>query len=100
MYRSDTGNWVKIEELEEADEMPFPSEFDDYFTMMLAVRLNPRYGQTLSPDGAAMLRRWKNALRNRYRRKELNMKTDPGLLGPDESFYYDDNFALGRYSPW
>jgi hypothetical protein len=99
MYRSDTGNWVKIEELEDTDEMPFPVEFDDYFTQMLAVRLNSRYGQAMSADGAMMLRRWRSAIRSRYRRRDLRMMTDPGLVRRDE-YGYDDNFSIGRYSPW
>lgn len=100
MYRGDTGNWVKIEELEDTDALPFPVEFDDYFTQMLAIRLNPRYGQQLTPDGSMMLRRWRTALRSRYARKELNMRTDPGLLGPSDWQGTDDNFSIGRLSPW
>ena len=97
MYRGDTGNWVKIEELEAADTMPFPTEFDDYFSQMLAIRLNPRYGQTMTADMATNIRRWRGALRSRYRRKELNMQTDPGLVNFDDYAYgYNDNFSIGR----
>jgi len=99
MYRGDTGNWVKIEELAVDDDMPFPSEFDDYFTQMVALRLNPRYGQQMTADMAANLRRWRGALRSRYRRKELNMNTDPGLVSYDDR-YGNDNFSVGRRSPW
>jgi hypothetical protein len=100
MYRADTGNWVKIEELEDTDEMPFPVEFDDYFTQMLAVRLNSRYGQAMSADGAMMLRRWRSAIRSRYRRRDLHMRTDPGLVNRKDYYGTDDNFTIGRYSPW
>ncbi len=101
LYRADTANWVKIEELEEADTMPFPSEFNDYFVIMLALRINPRYGQALSQESLEMLKKSRVQLRSRYRRKGLNSQTDPGLLGPrDYNFYSDTAFNRGRGWPY
>jgi hypothetical protein len=65
-YRADLGNWVKLTDLVETDEMPFPIQFDDYFTIMLAARLNPRYGKTLPADTKAMLKRAQQDFSNTY----------------------------------
>jgi hypothetical protein len=99
MYRADTGNWVKIETLETTDEMPFPSEFDEYFSTMLAMRLVPSYGQTLSTESREMLKRYRGLLQSRYTRRDLNMRTDPGLVPYDDAYGHND-FERGRYSPW
>lgn len=66
-YRGDTGNWVKVTDFIDGDSSPFPSEFDDFLTMMLAVRLNPRHGATTSTEMVEALKRSRKAFRNRYR---------------------------------
>lgn len=53
-YRADLGDWVRLTSKVEADEMPFPSDFDNFFITLLAIRLNPRYGRTLD-DQSAMI---------------------------------------------
>lgn len=101
MYRADTGNWVKISPLTLEDDMPFPQDFDDYFVVALALRLSPRYGQTLPPESLEILKRSRNQLRARYRNRHYLPQPDPGLLRPDEQYYFlgDDFFTLGRW-PW
>jgi hypothetical protein len=99
MYRADTGNWVKIETLEDTDEMPFPSEFDDYFVLMLAMRLNPRYGQNMAAESVERLRSMRVRLRARYRRKTFDILTDPGLVRRD-CYGFDASFETGRHWPW
>lgn len=69
MYRADTGNWVRMEALETSDEMPFPIDFDDYFVIALALRLNPRYGQTITSESMEILKRQRTQIRARYRRR-------------------------------
>lgn len=69
-YRADKGDWVQVTEKVEADEMPFPREFDDMFTILLALRLNPRYGRELSAESADALKRGKQAFVNRYLQSE------------------------------
>lgn len=82
LYRGDTANWVKITALAAGDSMPFPQEFDSFFTTRLAMRINPRYGQGLAKETVAELTRIEGKLRARYRkprpRQELG---SPGLLG-------------------
>jgi hypothetical protein len=60
-YRADLGTWVKVTDLATTDAMPFPSMFDDFFTIYLAMRLSPRYGRDLNEATAMVL---KNSRRN------------------------------------
>lgn len=106
LYRADTGNWVKIEELEAADTMPFPVEFDPYFVLMLAVQLNPMYGQTLSPHDTDMLRRMRSQLRARYANRNDYSLPDFGVTNPKDLYnygynsnYFNQGYFWPRYRP-
>jgi hypothetical protein len=46
-YRADTGSWHRLTGLALDDAMPFPEEFDDYFAILLSMRLNPRHGRQI-----------------------------------------------------
>ncbi len=48
-YRADLGDWVTLTSKAETDEMPFPTDFDNFWMIMLAMRINPRYGRQLDP---------------------------------------------------
>jgi hypothetical protein len=67
-YRSDLGDWVVLSELTAAvdEQFPFPADFDDYFIVSLAARMNPRYGRAMSEQSAAALVRSLEKLRARY----------------------------------
>lgn len=54
-YRADLADWKLISALALTDEFVFPSEFDDYFVITLASRINPRYGRELPAPTAARL---------------------------------------------
>lgn len=101
MYRSDTGNWVKIEALDSSDEMPFPAELDDYFIISLAVRLNPRHGLVIPAESLEALKRYKSVLRSRYRNRKMFTPTDPGLVKPENDYFGSSTnaFFKGRYWP-
>lgn len=98
LYRGDIGDWKKITSLISSDEMPFPTEFDDYFVLMLAMRLNPRQGQAIARESAATLDRWSTALQARYRRpRPMQDMGSLGLLGQEHRAYSDTiAFNLGR----
>lgn len=66
MYRADLGQWVVSSILAATDDMPFPIEFDDFFITMLAMRMNPRYGRSISEETAVVLRDMRNKIRSRY----------------------------------
>jgi hypothetical protein len=53
-YRVDLGQWVKLTSLLLTDDNPFPPDFDVFFSIGLAMRLNPRYGREMDPQTAAV----------------------------------------------
>lgn len=69
MYRADLGNWVRLTLLELDDPLPFPLQFDDFFETSLAMRLNPRYGRSITKETAAVLDRAMSQMRSTYRQK-------------------------------
>lgn len=78
-YRADLGDWKVITTLATSDEMPFPEEFDDFFVILLAMRLNPRNSQPMSQESAAMLERAREQFRSRYS-QIINTPADLGVL--------------------
>lgn len=102
MYRADIGDWVKIEALDSADNMPLSEEFDDYFITSLTFRLAPRYGLPVSSETAAALMKGRSRIRARYRcRRELFLP-DRGLVryGDDYYAYYGNEFDRGFMYRW
>lgn len=104
MYRSDLGGWIKITTLLSTDNLPFPSKFDDYFVTMLAMRLNPRYGQSLAPETTEALKRSRSQLRGHYHawrqvRPDLDTRGFFTQHDPETGFNYSD-FGTGRPYPW
>jgi hypothetical protein len=71
IYRADLGNWVVIDPLASNSEMPFPEEFDDYFIIMLACRLNPRFGRPLTEESAARMKQQRDQMVLRYNQSRL-----------------------------
>src|SRR5690606_32387908 len=65
-YRQDLASWVRYSPLTLFDPFPFPEEFDDFFILMLAFRLNPAYERQLDPQSAVVLDRAKKQLKARY----------------------------------
>lgn len=44
-YRDDIGQWITLATLVDGDNLPFPTQYDDYFVNELAIRLCPRHGK-------------------------------------------------------
>ena len=65
-YRADLGQWVRLTTLTETEEMPFPEEFDIFFTILLALRLNPRYGREMDDQSQAMFKQERAGFVARY----------------------------------
>lgn len=104
MYRADLGAWVKVTTLISTDTLPFPPEFDDYFITMLAMRLNPRYGQALAGETVMSLKRSRGQLRARYHawkqiRPDLDTRgyTSNPFASGDTS---NSEFKAGRTFSW
>jgi hypothetical protein len=71
VYRSDQANWIAVEPLSPNDEMPFPPEFDDYFIIMTAMRLNPRMGVSLTEESKLRLSQQRDQLLVRYNQTRM-----------------------------
>jgi len=109
-YRADTGNWVKYTNLVLANEFPFPEEFDDYFVMSLAMRINPGYGKTIDQQSLTFYNRSQRQLRARYN-VTIQMPVERALLRMsrmtgdrtrwrNEYGIYDPNRAFSRGYPY
>ena len=82
-YRDDLGDWLKILPLGLNDDFPYPSDFDDYFIISLAIRLNPRNGAPLDPQSQMAYQRARTGLNSRYQQirvtpSELALLRTPG----------------------
>ncbi len=76
-FRADLGNWTRFTTLIAGDTFPFPTEFEDWFVMMLALRLSPRMGPALPLETKAAMKRANNAFIARYVQSEdLKINTD------------------------
>lgn len=104
MYRGDLGAWVKINTLALTDTLPFPARFDDYFVTTLAMRLNPRYGQSLSPESLEALKRARSQLRAYYHAwEEIRSDLDTrGYLADPRAYWSVEatDFKTGRPFIW
>jgi len=65
-YRADLGDWVRLTGKLEADEMPFPADFDSFFITSLALRINPRYGRQMDDQSASIYKSEKRKFIARY----------------------------------
>lgn len=101
LYRADLGDWKRLTDLVLADSLPFPSEFDQYFAVLLAMRMNPRYGQELQQGSALWLEQMSNQLEARYRKPRPPAELGTaGLLGGSPSFLGTQaDFNAGRVWP-
>lgn len=78
-YRADMAEWVRYSPLTMFDTFPFPEEFDDFFILMLAFRLNPAYERTLDPQSQVMLSRAKSQFQARYT-QEVPVRSELALI--------------------
>lgn len=81
LYRADLADWKVIDPLEADDDMPFPADFDDYFIIMLAMRMNPRYGRTLTEESTFRLTQQRQQFVDRYTQSRLRNNT--GVAAPE-----------------
>jgi len=94
IYDAPNANWFLTDTLALGDEMPFPSDFDDYFIISLAGRLNPRYGRSLNDQSIARLAEMKDQLASTYRQKRA-MPAQQGVLrlsDPNQQYFYAGNW--------
>lgn len=91
MYRRDLAEWRPVGVLEGASQMPYPTEFDDFWIIMLAMRMNPRYGKEISPITLQVF----NDVRSRFMSRYMSHTTpsQPDII------WTADNGNFGNYNP-
>lgn len=109
IYREDLGNWVLLTPIDINGSMPLPPEFDDYFIIMLAVRLNPRYGASMSSASMMTLKNITSQLNARYSQSTTQVGSEIGLVrltnsyryyGRGQDMYFDPNAAFNSGYPF
>lgn len=93
LYREDLGDWVVSVPLNAAGDMPWPSEFDDLFIIMLAMRLNPRYGQIMHPASMQVLKESKSQFTARYSQSTTQAPSEEALLYLPSSYRFYGNYG-------
>ena len=103
-YRADLGEWVRLTNLILTDALPFPEKFDSFFTIMLAVRLNPRYGRMLDPQSMEVLKAGRRDFIARYLQSQP-LEIDDSISWPfmstqsyDQQREFSSNRAFDRGS--
>lgn len=108
-YRADLGEWQLCSPLAITDDFPFPSDFDDFFIISLAMRLNPSYSQEMDPQTQFVFKRSGNQLKARYN-QTIPMASEPGLYRlprtsqdrwawNNEYYFYNPNAMFDRGWP-
>lgn len=92
MYDAQTGIWNVVTPLSPTDPMPFPVEFDDYFVIGLAMRLNPRYTQATQTESVERFKDVSRKLKARYH-QTIEKPSELGLImtpnkRPQWGYYY------------
>jgi hypothetical protein len=78
MFRRDIAQWIVIDPLVGTSNMPFPPEFDDMFSIELAIRINPRYGKEISGVTADIYTDIRSRFVSRYQQE--NSSAAPDIL--------------------
>ncbi len=103
-YRADQGNWARVTNIDSFSEMPFPFEFDDYFIIALAMRLNPTFGRKLDEQSALRFKQQQRQLYARYQQvAPLDILDDiswpfMSVQGYDQQREFSSNQAFNRGS--
>jgi len=109
-YRDDLATWVKYAPLAMFDTFPFPEEFDDFFILTLAFRLNPAYQRQFDEQGMTIWNRSRNQLRARYTRDD-QVRSELALIRPTKTatdrdqwgntyWLYNPNSMFDKGWPW
>ena len=99
-YRADLGSWMLYSPLGIADDFPFPEEFDDFFVILLAVRLNPSYNTSIDAQGKEIFERSSRQFKARYT-QNIQVRSELGLIRMPKTAYDRDvwNDSYWLYNP-
>ena len=92
-YRADTNTWMNTHNLGLVDPFPFPTEFEDYFIIGLAMRINPRNKQTMDPQSIEAYRRLRSAFRSRYKQITEQRPEEALLRTPNIPYLFYRNYG-------
>ena len=81
IYRADLAAWVRITDMLAEDENPFPPAYDVMFTVLLSMRLNPRYGRMMDPQSADVFKKNRREFIARYLQSRP-LETDDSISWP------------------
>jgi hypothetical protein len=95
-YRADLGGWTRLTDPDADEESPFPMEFDDFLTTLLAFRLNPRYGAADSNNQDVTLGMLRKRFAARYRQSKEMPTEDALLFLPSTPRWALPNFDFDR----
>jgi hypothetical protein len=101
-YRADLGQWVRITSLLATDQNPFPDDFDNFFIIGLALRLNPRYGREMDDQSALVFKSERRKFIARYLQSQP-LEIDDSISWPfmstqsyDQQREFSSNRAFDR----
>jgi hypothetical protein len=101
-YRADLGQWVRISSLLSTDPNPFPEDFDNFFIIGLALRLNPRYGREMDDQSALVFKSERRQFLARYLQSQP-LEIDDSISWPfmsaqsyDQQREFSSNRAFNR----
>lgn len=99
MFRADLGDWKRAADLGLDDDLPYPTDFDRAWGLILAEALQGEYGMSLGPDDLRAARAGREALYIRYARP-LDAVFDSAVTsagGTSAAVGYDDSLD-GSYT--
>jgi len=100
-YRADLGEWKEVSSFDVGDDSPFPLEFDDFLSIKLILRLNPRYLAKADEQTIMEYRRMRAQFRARYtQREEVPSELALARINPQNQYSFDlanenDRFSFG-----
>lgn len=102
LFRADLASWVRITDIDVDGDFPLPREFDDYFVIKLAMRLNPAFGKKLDQQSITRLKEQQRQIVARYvQSAPLEINTDISYA-TQQSYnnWADAWFGGGTQSAW
>lgn len=96
-FRSDLGEWVKISNLAASDDFPLPTEYEEYFIMLLNIRLLAGENVNPAPEISPILSELRKKIRTNYRQTRT-VKAEPALIRLTNRRYLPTNYFEGYRS--
>jgi hypothetical protein len=91
-YRADLAQWREVTSLTADDESPFPAMYDDLLTIMLAMRINYRYGMQTDLSSFQKLQR---RFKSQYKQAQ-EVGVESSLLRLTSNINFISDFNTGR----